>query len=101
MMHGSWKRSATLMFVALATIALGACGDDDKASDSGDSNSSDSSDTAVVIKATSFGPDFSAMADLKPLVAQGKGKVAVLLPDTTSSARYESFDRPYLEQAFE
>ena len=25
----------------------------------------------------------------------------MLLPDTTSSARYESFDRPYLTQAFE
>ncbi|QXJ24960.1 substrate-binding domain-containing protein [Actinomadura graeca] len=29
-----------------------------------------------------------------------KGKVGVILPDTTSSTRYESFDRPYLEQAF-
>ncbi|WUH96795.1 substrate-binding domain-containing protein [Spirillospora sp. NBC_00431] len=29
-----------------------------------------------------------------------KGKVGVILPDTTSSVRYESFDRPYLEQAF-
>lgn len=29
-----------------------------------------------------------------------KGKVGVILPDTKSSVRYESFDRPYLEQAF-
>ncbi|MGI5330309.1 sugar ABC transporter substrate-binding protein [Actinomadura nitritigenes] len=29
-----------------------------------------------------------------------KGKVGVILPDTTSSTRWESFDRPYLEQAF-
>ncbi|WP_242884941.1 sugar ABC transporter substrate-binding protein [Actinomadura litoris] len=29
-----------------------------------------------------------------------KGKVGVILPDTTSSTRYESFDRPYLAQAF-
>ncbi|HET7721528.1 MAG TPA: substrate-binding domain-containing protein, partial [Acidimicrobiales bacterium] len=35
------------------------------------------------------------------LAAQGKGKIAVLLPDTTTSARYESFDRPYLTKAFE
>jgi D-xylose transport system substrate-binding protein len=41
------------------------------------------------------------MKDLTDLAAKGKGKIAVLLPDTTSSARYESFDRPYLEQAFE
>ncbi|GAA4154815.1 substrate-binding domain-containing protein [Actinomadura keratinilytica] len=29
-----------------------------------------------------------------------KGKIGVILPDTKSSVRYESFDRPYLEQAF-
>ncbi|RAY10855.1 sugar ABC transporter substrate-binding protein [Actinomadura craniellae] len=29
-----------------------------------------------------------------------KGKVGVILPDTKSSVRYESFDRPLLEQAF-
>lgn len=29
-----------------------------------------------------------------------KGKVGVILPDTKSSVRYESFDRPYLEQSF-
>ncbi|TDC67122.1 sugar ABC transporter substrate-binding protein [Actinomadura sp. GC306] len=29
-----------------------------------------------------------------------KGKVGVILPDTASSDRWESFDRPYLEQAF-
>ncbi|SEG92486.1 monosaccharide ABC transporter substrate-binding protein, CUT2 family [Thermomonospora echinospora] len=29
-----------------------------------------------------------------------KGKVGVILPDTKSSARYESFDRPYLAEAF-
>ena len=30
-----------------------------------------------------------------------KGKVGVILPDTASSDRYESFDRPYLKQAFD
>jgi D-xylose transport system substrate-binding protein len=43
--------------------------------------------------------DFSAMATLKPLAAEGKGNVAVLLPDTVSSARYTEFDAPYLTQA--
>jgi D-xylose transport system substrate-binding protein len=32
--------------------------------------------------------------------AAPKGKVGVILPDTKSSVRWESFDRPYLEQAF-
>ena len=41
------------------------------------------------------------MAQLKSLAASGKGLVGVLLPDTTTSARYESFDRPYLTKAFQ
>jgi D-xylose transport system substrate-binding protein len=40
------------------------------------------------------------MAALKPLAAKGKGNVGVILPDTTSSARYAEFDAPYLNQAF-
>ncbi|WP_131740382.1 sugar ABC transporter substrate-binding protein [Actinomadura roseirufa] len=38
--------------------------------------------------------------DSKDASGSVKGKVGVILPDTTSSVRYESFDRPYLEQAF-
>ncbi|WP_158243130.1 sugar ABC transporter substrate-binding protein [Acidimangrovimonas sediminis] len=52
------------------------------------------------LSATSFTPDFSAMAQLKDVVSKGKGKIGVLLPETTTSARYTSFDQPYLEQAF-
>ncbi|MDQ6688381.1 MAG: substrate-binding domain-containing protein [Actinomycetota bacterium] len=40
------------------------------------------------------------MSKLKPLVAKGKGKIAVILPDTVSSARYTEFDAPYLKEAF-
>src|SRR5919107_4492233 len=32
---------------------------------------------------------------------EAEGKVGVILPDTESSVRWESFDRPYLEAAFE
>jgi D-xylose transport system substrate-binding protein len=39
------------------------------------------------------------MSTLKPLASAGKGNVAVLLPDTVSSARYTEFDAPYLTQA--
>jgi D-xylose transport system substrate-binding protein len=41
------------------------------------------------------------MAQLKSIAAKGKGLIGVLLPDTTTSARYESFDRPYLMQALQ
>src|SRR2546423_1786625 len=45
--------------------------------------------------------DFSYMPKLKDLTAAGKGKVGVILPDTTSSVRYVQFDQPYLQKAFE
>jgi len=41
------------------------------------------------------------MAGLKPLAAMGKGNVAVILPDTVSSARYTEFDAPYLTKALQ
>jgi D-xylose transport system substrate-binding protein len=41
------------------------------------------------------------MPKLKDLVGAGKGMVGVILPDTTSSARYVAFDAPYLKQAFD
>src|SRR6202162_5332147 len=50
---------------------------------------------------TSFTQDFTYMPKLKDLVGAGKGMVGVILPDTTSSARYVAFDAPYLKQAFD
>jgi len=52
---------------------------------------------AMALALTACGDDAN-----DPQAASGavKGKVGVILPDTTSSTRYESFDRPYLEQAF-
>src|ERR1019366_8567539 len=50
---------------------------------------------------SSFTQDFSYMPNLKGLVTAGKGMVGVLLPDTTSSARYVAFDAPYLKQALD
>jgi D-xylose transport system substrate-binding protein len=40
------------------------------------------------------------MAQLKDRAAKVKGKIAVLLPETTTSVRYASFDQPYLRKAF-
>jgi D-xylose transport system substrate-binding protein len=53
------------------------------------------------LSAASFTADFSAMVQLKDLASKVKGKIAVLLPETTTSARYTSFDEPYLRKAFE
>jgi D-xylose transport system substrate-binding protein len=52
------------------------------------------------ISANAFSNDFSEMAKLKTLASHGKGKIGVLLPETTTSARYTSFDAPYLKDAF-
>ena len=47
----------------------------------------------------SFDKTFSAMSQLSDLVKNNTGLVGVILPDTTSSARYVSFDAPYFTQA--
>jgi D-xylose transport system substrate-binding protein len=48
-----------------------------------------------------FNLSFSAMKELKPLVAKGKGSVAAILPDTVSSTRYTEFDAPYLTKSLQ
>jgi len=99
-MSGSVKRSAVVVLLATAAVGLVACGDNNKESSS-TTAASGSGKTVVVVKPAQFTSSFSTMGKLKPVTAAGKGKVAVLLPDTTTSARYETFDRPYLQQAFQ
>jgi len=53
------------------------------------------------LSASSFTADFAAMAQLKSIASEGKGKIGILLPETTTSARYTSFDAPYLQKAFD
>jgi D-xylose transport system substrate-binding protein len=57
--------------------------------------------TAAHVTATSFTNDFSAMEGLAALAKEGHGKIAAILPDTTSSTRYVEFDAPYLKKAAE
>ena len=64
------------------------------------SNSASSSTSgSVPISVTQFDRNFTAMAALRPLASAGRGNVAVLLPDSVTSARYVQFDAPYLTQA--
>jgi D-xylose transport system substrate-binding protein len=53
------------------------------------------------LTAKDFNNTLSAMKALKPLAAKGKGKVAFILPDTTSSERWTEFDAPLLKKALE
>ena len=94
------RSSRITLFVAAAsimTIVLAACSNKTTPSGTG----TNSPNAVPSVTATSFTVDFSAMASLKGLTAQGRGKVGVLLPETTTSARYTSFDAPYLKKALE
>jgi D-xylose transport system substrate-binding protein len=90
-----------VVMAGLATCiaaAMAACGS------SGSSNTGTSAATGgdiPQVDAAAFTADFSVMKELTDLAAQGEGMIAVLLPDTTSSARYVTYDAPYLKQAFE
>ena len=96
--HKSTARSVGTIFVAaLAIAALASCttpGTEPTPTGTGGGE-------VPELTAESFTADFSAMEELKDLAAQGTGMIAVLLPDTTTSARYVTFDAPYLKQAFE
>jgi len=58
-----------------------------------------SASTKTVNDAT-FNTSFTTMKYLKSIVAKGKGSIAVILPDTVSSARWADFDAPSFKGAF-
>ena len=95
------RKGAVVASASLALcLAAAACSSSSSSSPSGGSSSASSSSGATVsISVAQFTRDFSAMSVLKPLAAAGKGNVAVILPDTVTSARYVQFDAPYLTQA--
>ena len=92
------KPTRFLPALVAAGVFVAACGGSTTGSNSSPSPSANvPSDLSV----TSFTSDFSYMSKLTDLYKAGKGKVGVILPDTTSSTRYVDFDAPYLKQAFE
>ena len=95
MMKLRWMRGVVLVLSVGAVVA--GCGSSSSSSSS--KTSSSSTGTAAPISASSFTNNFTAMASLKALAASGHGKIAAILPDTTSSTRYVEFDAPYLTKA--
>jgi D-xylose transport system substrate-binding protein len=83
---------AISLVVALGVVAA-AC------SSSPSSSPTTSSSSSPKVTASSFTNSFVAMEALKPLATSGKGKVAAILPDTTTSTRYVEFDAPDLSKA--
>jgi D-xylose transport system substrate-binding protein len=65
------------------------------------STSTPSASVPSDLSINSFTADFSYMSKLSGLVAAGSGKVGVLLPDTTTSGRYQAYDLPYLTTALQ
>jgi len=89
--------------VVVATLGLAtaaACGGGSSSSEGGGSSGTPAASVPNV-DVNAFTADFAAMKALKGLAAQGKGKVGVLLPDTTTSARYVTYDAPLLTKAFQ
>ncbi len=89
------------VFVSVLAIAgtMAACSSTPKASTTTTKAASASVPAGLSVK--SFDVNFSVMPKFKSLTAAGKGLVGVILPDTTSSTRYVSFDAPYLTKAFQ
>lgn len=96
-MHLPLKGSA---LVAAIVIAAAACNPAATAGPGGTTAPGGSGGTGGAITVSSFDAAFTAMAQLKSVYTAGTGLVGVILPDTTTSARYTSYDLPYLTQAF-
>ena len=96
------RKGAVVASASLALcLAAAACSSSSSSSSpsGGSSSASSSSGPTVSISVAQFERNFAAMSALKPLASAGKGNVAVILPDTVTSARYVQFDAPYLTQA--
>ncbi len=89
-----WTAASTLSAVLATGLVLGAC-----SSTSSTATSTTKPGAVPSIATSDFTLDFSAMAKLKGLAAKGKGLIGVILPETTTSARYTAFDAPYLQKA--
>jgi len=97
-MHHLPKRIAAVTAALALAAAAASCG----SSSSSSSNASSSGGGAVPqVDVTKFTADYAVMKTLQSLAAQGKGKIGVLLPDTTTSTRYVQYDAPNLTKAFE
>jgi D-xylose transport system substrate-binding protein len=98
-MRLAWRRLAIAGVACTALFMIAGCGG--SSDDNNSASSTQSSGGTPEIDVTALTSDFSEMAKLKDLASEGKGMIGVLLPDTTTSARYVQYDAPYLKKAFE
>jgi D-xylose transport system substrate-binding protein len=91
------KRLTLTAFTGAIAILATACGGGGSTGAASPSPVTVPSDLSI----SSFDANFTYMPNLKPLVTAGHGLVGVILPDTTTSARYVAYDLPYLKKAFD
>jgi D-xylose transport system substrate-binding protein len=96
-LHSVTKKVALTAVAGSAALVIAACGSSSPSSSAGGSSSA----AVPQLSLNQINNTFSAMATLKPLVAKGKGSIAVILPDTVTSTRYVEFDAPYLKESFQ
>jgi D-xylose transport system substrate-binding protein len=99
-MRSTWRGFAVTSLLLAALFVIAGCGGSND-NDNNSASSTESTSGTPQIDAANLPVDFSEMAKLKGLASEGKGLIGVLLPDTTTSARYVQYDAPYLKKAFE
>jgi D-xylose transport system substrate-binding protein len=89
------RTAAITAAVLIGSAGLAACGSND------DNNPSGGSSSAGITAACSLDSPPTSQAEAPPSGSSGKatGKVGVILPDTTSSTRYTTYDAPLLTKS--
>jgi D-xylose transport system substrate-binding protein len=95
------KRAGLIAAGLSAALLIAACSSSTSSGQAATSSAPSSSTAgAQSLTVSDIDPSFGALKALASLAPEGKGNVAVILPDTTSSTRWVEFDAPYLKAAF-
>jgi len=94
------QRAGLLIALVTTAMVIAACSSNAGSSTGASAAASAAASGGANLTATSFDATYSAMSQLKSVHDAGHGMVGVILPDTTSSARYQAYDLPMLTQAF-
>jgi D-xylose transport system substrate-binding protein len=98
---GLIRRASLAAAGVSAALLVAACtGSPAASSGSAGPGAAGSGGTSQSLTVADMSPSFAALKQLASLAPAGKGNVAVILPDTTTSTRWVEFDAPYLKAAF-
>lgn len=94
------KTTAVLGMVTASALLLAACSSGSSTTASSTSAAASGSSSAAASGSSMAAASGSSMAAASGAASGSTGKIGVILPDTKSSARWETQDRPNLEAAF-